>query len=268
MTRNEFHIMRKSMKKINKTIFIALGAIGIMILGLPAMAASNISFSPVNATVAQGKNFNLTIKAEPQGAANFTVKAEVKYPADILEVKSFVLGNGWMAIPQPGYDLIDNQSGLLIKTAGYPGGFSSALDFGVITFSAKKSGSGVIKLGDNSLVLDSTNSNVLASASVQTAVSITAAVAPSAPKTTPKTEETLAEEEGVPEAVSAPEEEAEGLAEQPTGQKMEKTSLLAAIGGIISLGTDSVAVGIIVSVIFIAVILLIAGKIYLKKKSV
>lgn len=264
------------MKTTNKTIFVALGAVGIMILGAPALAASNISFSPTSVSVKQGEVFNLTIKANPQSVRNYTIKAEVKYPADILEVKSFAFGSNWMAIPQAGYDLVDNQNGLLIKTAGYPAGFSDVLTFGVVEFSAKKTGSGVIKLGNDSLILDSTNKNTLADFSAQTAqtnVNIAAVSAPAAaPKTTAKTttpaaetkttetEETISTEQPeVSETVSV--SETTEMAEQPA----EKGMFLAAIGGIFTLRTGKVWVSVIVGIAVLLLLIYIIS--YLLRRS-
>jgi len=62
-------------------------------------------------------------------------------------------------------DLIDNAKGVLIKSAKYPDNVSSTAIFGIVSFTAKKTGSGVIKLGDNSIVLDSNNQNVLSETS-------------------------------------------------------------------------------------------------------
>ena len=149
---------------MKKLIFvIALSLFGIMVGLTPALAVTNISFSPTSITVKQGQTFILSSSVNPKGIKNYTVKLELNYPADLLEVKSFTFGSGWMALSQPGYDSIDNANGILIKTAGYTGGLSSAASFGTISFLAKKAGSGVITVGDNSLALDSTNENVLGS---------------------------------------------------------------------------------------------------------
>src|SRR3990167_3051132 len=158
------------MKKILLTIL--LGAFGAM-----ALAATSVSFTPVNVSVRQGQTFTLMIGVNPQGVKNYTAKTELHYPADLLEVKSFTFAPSWMPLAQPGYDLADNTNGVLIKTAGYPGGISSAATFGTVSFLAKKSGNGTITLNSgNSLALDANSQNVIADASVQTAVAISAAI--------------------------------------------------------------------------------------------
>ena len=147
------------MKKTLLTIL--LGTFGIMALAAPALADTSVSFTPVNVSVHQGQTFTITIGADPQGTKNYTVKTELRYPADLLEVKLFTFTNSWMPIAQPGYDLIDNTNGTLIKTAGYPGGVSSTVTFGTVSFLAKKSGNGTITLNKNSFALDANNQHVL-----------------------------------------------------------------------------------------------------------
>lgn len=160
---------------MNKTKLITiLTVLGGIVLASSVFAAATISFSPVNVNVVQGENFDLVVSINPQGVKSYTTKAELEYPADLLEVKSFNFGSNWMALSASGYDLIDNTNGILIKTAGYPGGLSSAVAFGTVSFTAKKSGSGVIGLGSNSMVLNAENQDILSGSIVQTAVNIAA----------------------------------------------------------------------------------------------
>jgi len=235
-------------KKILFTI--SLATLGVIVLAMPALAATTVSLSPASVNVVSGKSFNVVVAVNPQGASNYTEKIELDYPADLLQVKSFSLGSNWMALSQTGYDLIDNTNGKLIKTAGYPGGISSSATFGTVSFYAKKAGSGVIKLGSGSLALDANNQNVLSGAP-QVAFTVTAPasvpVAPSEPAA------------GTP---AAPEQPAEQPIEQPIAQAPQP-SLLAAIGGILTLGTNSVWVGFLVGLIILAIIVYV---IYLLRK--
>ena len=240
---------------MRKLLFtISLAALGVIVLAMPALAATTVSLSPVNISVTSGKNFNVVIAVNPQGASNYTEKIELDYPADLLQVKSFSLGSNWMALSQTGYDLIDNTNGKLIKTAGYPGGISSSATFGTISFYAKKAGSGTIKLGSGSLALDANNQNVLSGApSISVAITAPASVpaAPSAPAA-----ETPAETE----------QPAEQPIEQPVAQAPQP-SLLAAIGGILTLGTNSVWVGILAGLIILAIIVYVIYSLRKKKNS-
>jgi len=232
-------------------ITILLGAFGIMAIADPALAATSVSFTPVNASVRQGQTFTLTIGVNPQGVKNYTAKTELHYPADLLEVKSFTFANSWMPLAQPGYDLTDNANGVLVKTAGYPGGVSSEVTFGTVSFLAKKSGNGTITLNSgNSLALDANNQNVIAGASVQTAVAISA---PSPTPTTPTTPTKPTKPTTPTTPTEEPTEEAP-IAQEPTTapQPLSSQSFLAAIGSIITLGTNSVIVGLLVVVAILA----------------
>jgi lipoprotein-anchoring transpeptidase ErfK/SrfK len=242
--------MKKSLFLIT---LIAAGAV----LATSVWAATTISLSPASVSVNQGRTFNLIISVNPQGIKNYTVKAELKYPADLLEVKSFSFGNNWMALVQPGYDLIDNTNGVLIKTAGYPAGTSSAITFGTVSFLAKKAGKGTIQVGNNSLALDSGNQNVLSSTLAQASVNITAPVSPPAPAPTPTP---------TPEEAVTPKEEAPVVVSPLTEQKPEaKPSFFAAVGNIISFGTGKVWIAIIVAIVILAIIVYLVF--YFTKKA-
>ena len=163
---------------MKKYLFIILFAVFGTFFATLASASTIISFTPVSVSARQGQAFTIAIGVNPQGVKNYTVKLELDYPADLLEVGSFVFAGTWMPLSQSGYDLIDNTNGVLIKTAGYPGGLSSATTFGTVSFYAKKSGSGIINLDSSSFALDANNQNVLASSSVQTAVAISSSDIP------------------------------------------------------------------------------------------
>lgn len=224
---------------------ILLGAFGAMAIAAPALAATSVSFTPVNVSVRQGQIFTLTIGVNPQGAKNYTAKTELRYPVDLLDVKSFTFANGWTPLSQAGYDLTDNTNGVLIKTAGYPGGVSSPITFGTVSFLAKKGGNGTITLNSNSFVLDANNQNVLAGAPVQTAVAISA---PTLTPTTPTTPAVEPTEEGAILGKEAPTVPEPTTASQPIASQ----SMLAAVGGIVTLGTDNAIVGLLVVVIILA----------------
>lgn len=173
------------MKKILFSILILIPAL--LLSDALALAATSVSISPSVVNTAPAENFNTAISVNPQGTAIYTVKIEIKFPADILKANSFTFGSGWNQLSQSGYDLIDNANGIIIKTAGYSSGFFSAVNFGTVSFYAKKSGSGVIAEDiSNSLALDANNQNVLSGAAAQVSVTVKAALAPvPAPATTP-----------------------------------------------------------------------------------
>lgn len=135
--------------------------------------AATVSFSPASITAKEGQNFNAGISVDAQGTKAYTVKLEIKFPADTLEVASFNFGSGWTALAQPGYDLVDNANGKLIKTAGYSGGLSSKASFGTIIFKSKKNGNGVIQVTTNSLALGADGKNAMSGLPVEASILIT-----------------------------------------------------------------------------------------------
>lgn len=245
------------MRTMNKTIFtIILGILGTAVLAMPVLAATVLSLSPTSINVIQGQNFNLVVAINPQGVKNYTVKTELQYPADLLELKTFTLADNWITLSKQGYDLIDNENGLLIKTAGYPGGVSEPITFGTISFSAKQTGSGVIKVGDNSFVFDATNQDVLSGVLAQTSVVIASPISESEPEPEPISEES---EEVITETISTstqaeeePIQEDEVVIEQQS--VAQETTFLAAIGNILSLGTDNIWVALMAGVIILAIL--------------
>lgn len=251
------------MKKYLLTIL--LGAFGAMAIAAPALAATSVSFTPVSVSMRQGQTFTLTIGVNPQGVKNYTAKTELHFPADLLEAKLFTFAPSWMPLAQPGYDLIDNTNGVFIKTAGYPGGVSSVVTFGTVSFLAKKSGNGTIALNSgNSLALDANNQNVLSGTSEVTFVVTAPAPTSVAPKkpvieapaptpTTPKTPTTPTVPAEKPTEEGAVLGEEAPVAQEPiTAPQPIEQSLLATIGSVVSLGTNSVIIGLLFAVIVFA----------------
>ena len=148
-------INNKNMRKI--TILVT----GLILLAPIASFASSILFNPGSGSYQAGQVLSVNVLVDPQGATLYTVSAHVKYPADLLEVKLFTFAASWIPLAQPGYDLVDNNQGVLIKTGGYPGGLSTKQSLGTITFRAKKAGSASLSFGGDSIALDSSNTNVL-----------------------------------------------------------------------------------------------------------
>ena len=245
------------MKKILLTI--SLTVLGAIVLATSAMAATTVSFSPASVNVTSGKSFNVVIAINPQGVNNYTEKIELTYPADILEVRSFSFGNSWMALSQTGYDLIDNTNGILVKTAGYPGGFSSATAFGTVSFYAKKAGSGTITIGNNSLAFEVNSQSALSGAPVSFTITAPAVTAPKPAVPSPA------------ETPIAPAEQptTEQPIEQPVAQTVVQASLAATIGGFMTLGTGSIWIGILVGLIILAIIGYVIYAIYsfIKRKK-
>lgn len=264
---------------MKKTFFVFLLSGLMLSLAISAFAATTLSFSPASVNVKENQNFSLTVKVDAQGVKNYTVKLELDYPEDLLKVESFNFSSSWMPINQSGYDLIDNTNGLFIKTAGYPGGLDSIANFGTISFSTKKAGNGVIKVTSNTMTLNAQNENLL-SGNPQVSIVIEEVAQTETtptPKVTGEVKETPAEqpketisqeeeeEEEEVEEITTTEEEEGATVPMDIAEEPEKTSLLAAL---ITLGTGSKVVGVIVFAILILVILFIIRKIYIKKKTI
>ncbi|OHA38041.1 MAG: hypothetical protein A3G03_01255 [Candidatus Taylorbacteria bacterium RIFCSPLOWO2_12_FULL_44_15c] len=152
------------MKFLTPKSFFATFAIllGFMVIPLGAEASSFIFQSKV-ITVEKGQTFTMPVVIDPSGEKNYTVRFTLGFPPDILEVTSFALASSWLAVPQPGYDLIDNKSGQFIKTAGFPKGFSVPEAFGTVTFLAKVAGEAIISVGPRSFILNAQNKSTLES---------------------------------------------------------------------------------------------------------
>lgn len=155
------------MKKLS---LISLMLICGLAIATVAYAAGSITLSPTAKTVVPGQTFTVVVAAAPNGSA-YTVKAVVRYPANLLEIKSFSFANGWLPLTQAGYDTVDNAGGVLVKTAGYPGGLTTGKALGTITFKAKAVGSATVTVGSDSMLLDAGNANLF-SAGGQTVVTI------------------------------------------------------------------------------------------------
>ena len=141
----------------------------------PVSAATTFSFSPSGIDVLEGENFILTVSINPHEIKNFTVKAQIQYPADLLEVNWFGftnIENEWVVLSQPEYSLIDNTNGILVKAASFPGGISEPVSFGNISFLAKKSGKGIIKIGKDSIALDASSQNVFDGSLIEASVAV------------------------------------------------------------------------------------------------
>ncbi|MES3030827.1 MAG: hypothetical protein V4697_00230 [Patescibacteria group bacterium] len=134
---------------MSKTLRLLL-VLSICILPVFAHAATTASLSPASISSSPQSQFTVLVSVDPQGTENFAEKVELKFPADLLEVRGWNFSPQWVALTQSEYDRTDNTSGVLIKTAGYPSGITSKTSFGTVTFFVKKAGSGTITIGNSS----------------------------------------------------------------------------------------------------------------------
>lgn len=248
---------------------LAITLLGVLVaVPSAALGATTVSFNPASVSAQEGQNVSVAVFVNPQGANNYTVKLEIDYPADLLRANSFSFASAWMPLAQPGYDSVDNVSGMLIKTAGYPGGVSSNVHFGTISFTALRSGSGNVRVvSANSLALDDRNNNVISDALVQAGLTVTATAPPVSPEPSPDSgpapENFSSEEEPGDEEEPGNEEEpgdvditdedfavAHELAEENESEEIRQPMTrfgLAAIGEVITMGTGNILVGILLT---------------------
>ena len=216
-------------------VITTIAVVGIL-AGVSVLAATSIILTPTTVSVKAGQTFSVPVSVNPQGVKNYTVGLKLNYPADLLQVQSFTFGSQWMALNQPGYDLVDNTNGVLIKTAGYPQGFTSNTQFGTAIFLAKKTGAGVITLANGTMALDQSNQNLFAGSS-QVAVSVaTAPVVTATPNTTV-----------APGQPSESPTATELISPTPSaGPSAQQATILGGIGNVLNLGTGNWPVALIV----------------------
>jgi hypothetical protein len=150
-----------------KYLLTTLVSVLALTVATPAFAGT-LTLTPATISPRTGQSFTLTLTANPQTEANYTVKAGVTFSADALEVTGFALNSAWTPLVQPGYDSTDNTAGSLVKTGAYPKGFSTPTTFGTITFRVKKAGSATVAVAGTSMMLNASSANTYTGASTVT----------------------------------------------------------------------------------------------------
>jgi len=163
----------------NKNI-ITYAAVCVAIAGLFFSSVSSVSAATLNAeptklTVSAGEEARVVVNIIPGvNEREYTAQVELKYPSDLFKFETFSYNNKWVPVIRSVYDEADNGDVSIIKTAGYPGGFTEPEVFGVAIFTAKRSGTGTIIFGNNSFILDAYNNNTLVGATLPSVVSVRA----------------------------------------------------------------------------------------------
>lgn len=152
-----------------------------------AVRAGSFVFQDKTVAVKTGEIFTVSVSVDPAGAKQYTARFTLNFPPDMLEVTAFELDHSWLAVSQAGYNLIDNNQGVLIKTAGYPAGFATRALFGTVTFRAKSAGEGAITVGKKSFILNAESKSTLSSRP-QMAVAVADASAKTLPTVKPLTD--------------------------------------------------------------------------------
>lgn len=148
------------MKRFQYFIFTGIVFLGAILFSKPVFAATNFQFSPTKVTVKEGETFTVQTTVIPSKGKNYTVKLELEFPPEMLSIKSWSYGDNWMPVRKTGYDLLNNDKGHFIRTAGYPEGFDSATVFGTITLYARKSGEAMLRINKESFIFDQNGKNI------------------------------------------------------------------------------------------------------------
>lgn len=153
--------------------FITILLLGALVLLPSAAHAATVELSPNSLSREVGETMALNITVDPAlGETAYTAKVQLTYPTDVLDFESFTLSSDWQALTQAGYDVEDEADGVIIKTAGLPGGFSDARSFGTITFTGTGAGNGAIEAVDASIIFDENNDDIAEALPTTVAVSV------------------------------------------------------------------------------------------------
>lgn len=184
---------------------------------LPVFAAT-ITFVPAEISVIAGQRVSIAIFVDAGNEKIITVKAALSYPHDLLEPISFSFTPSVIPLAQPGYDQMNN--GVIVKTAGFPGGFTGTREFGTLVLRAKQAGAAIVSVSDDSLLLNAQSANRFAGArSLSVTIAAPATGAPAIEKTQ---EAKLAPEAGSTETTSV----------EGTSSSAATSEQSAAVGGL------------------------------------
>lgn len=163
------------MKKI-AVLFLGL-AIGIANVGIStaqAAGTATLSLSPTNTSVETGDSFSLSVLVDPNDESLDTVRVDLSFDPDLVEVLSFDLGSLFPNL-SPSND-IDNDAGTLSYGAfkfGTP--VSSSGTLATVTFHALSSGTATIVVENTSRLIDDGSEKIDTSSLGESRISITGA---------------------------------------------------------------------------------------------
>ena len=142
------------MKKNLTAIFTALFIVLQMVIAGPVYAEGSafFSFEDQNLTGTVGERFSVDVYAQPNGEDLDTVRFEMRFSPESLEIESFQLGE-LFSRATPG-NSIDNQTGFLSQ-GGFTleGPVNNEGVFGTITFIAKAEGQTSLEILDSSKMI-------------------------------------------------------------------------------------------------------------------
>ncbi|MBI2100269.1 MAG: hypothetical protein HYT48_02945 [Candidatus Vogelbacteria bacterium] len=123
--------------------------------------AASFDIPDVREEISVGDTVKVPIYVDSGDKRVSIAHAVINSPRELLWAKSFTFAGGWVPVSGEEFDGIDNGKGEIIKTGGFEDGFAERTLFGTIEFIAIKDGVAEIKLGNESYIFDSQNTNLL-----------------------------------------------------------------------------------------------------------
>ena len=188
-----------------KFTLLSVVALFLLVLVPQISLANSFTLRSSAKNIEANKTFTVSVYVTPSTSANiYTAQANISFPADLVSVESFSFASAWFPMNQAGYELIDNTKGKLIKTAGYPGGFSKEMLLGTLVFKSKKVGAVSISINKESYILDMDSNNVLKNYGSISINSDASVVPPVIPTPSPENPSTLPSLPVVPPVIKNP----------------------------------------------------------------
>jgi hypothetical protein len=126
---------------------------------LNAFAKATILIDPHSFQSAVGDKVKVNFILKTDGQSAYTVESNIRFSSDLLMLDTWTFADTWIPLRQPVYDKLDNVTGVLVRTAGFPSGAKDGALFGTATFITKKTGKANISLDVRSFILDNVNQN-------------------------------------------------------------------------------------------------------------
>jgi len=122
------------------------------------LALASLLLIPQSITAAPQQTFTISIEAFAASSTG-TIEAHIAFDPKLLAAERVSLAPGWIEVNEPGYKSLDTKNGVVVETAGYPGGFTGTTTFASITFLAKAAGNATIAPAGDTLMLNAKNEN-------------------------------------------------------------------------------------------------------------
>lgn len=124
-------------------------------------SATTVILNPSSIEIKPEEEFSVKVYVDSSRIKKTcTFKLGLRFSPEQLQAGKWEFADGWLSVSRPGYDLIDNKTGLIIKTAGFPGCWTGKKLIGTMTFIAKTSSIGKIDISQKTYALDQRSNNV------------------------------------------------------------------------------------------------------------